>query len=503
MNRKSIMVQGTASSAGKSLACTAICRILTDDGFNVAPFKSQNMSLNSYITSEGHEIGRAQVMQAEACKKNADVRMNPILLKPSTNQHSQVVINGIVKEHMGAREYFKYKPTLKKLVKQSFESLSVQNDVVVIEGAGSPAEINLKSEDIVNMGMAKLAKSPVLLIADIDKGGVFASIYGTIMLLDEEERKMIKGIIINKFRGDVELLKPGLSQIEELVNIPVLGVIPYFNLNLEDEDSATDWSKYDDDSQGDLDIAIIKLPKISNFTDFNPFKLYKDVNVRFVDLEKDLGNPDLIIIPGTKSTIEDFKLMKTFKMVEKIKAAHKRGSYVFGICGGYQMLGDKIFDFDNVECDIKEVNGLGLLPITTEFKKQKTTTLTEGEDNIFGCKIKGYEIHMGSSKISPKATPFANINRRNNVSLQKGADGAVNNCQTVYGTYLHGIFDNSLFTRSFLNKVRISRGKEVVNDKVESYWEHKEKELNKLADIVRENVDITSLYKIIEEGLDD
>lgn len=505
MKRRSVMIQGTASSVGKSILCTALCRILTQDGYNVSPFKSQNMSLNSYITHEGYEMGRAQVMQAEACGKVPKVEMNPILLKPTTDRKSQVILKGVVAENMDAPEYFKYKPRLREMVKSIYYSLLDNNDIIVIEGAGSPAEINLKSDDIVNMGMAKMANSPVILVADIDKGGVFASIYGTIMLLDEDERSMIKGIIINKFRGSVELLKPGLKQIEELVNIPVLGVIPYFNLNLEDEDSVTNWSQYSDNPMGDLDIAILKLPKISNFTDFNALRMHNDVKLRFVDIDKPmaLGNPDMIIIPGSKNTIEDLEAIKKTGIDKEILKAHKNGSNLFGICGGFQMLGQEILDLEGVESTTNRIDGLALLPVITEFQKSKATTLSQGTDCIFNTRVKGYEIHMGRTKNLNDMKPLIRIEERTGLNSPGENDGAVNGDLTIFGTYLHGIFDNAEFTRNLLNNVRKNRDKEIVNIVVQDFWDHKEQEFDKLADILRHNLDMEAVYKILEEGIND
>ncbi|WP_350342822.1 cobyric acid synthase [Proteinivorax tanatarense] len=497
MKNKSIMLQGTASSVGKSILSAAICRILTEDGLNVAPFKSQNMSLNSYITLEGHEIGRAQALQAEACRKTANVKMNPILLKPSADKRSQVILNGVVKESMNAMEYYQYKPKLKAMIKEVYNSLAEENDAVVIEGAGSPAEINLKKDDIVNMGMAEMANSPVVLVADIDRGGVFASIYGTLELLSPNEKDRVKGIIINKFRGDKELLKPGIEQIENMVGVPVIGVIPHFSLNLEDEDSAITWSNHINAKES-LDVAIIKLPKISNFTDFNPLQLHEGVSLRYVDIDKPLGNPDLIIIPGSKSTISDLEKIKESKMADKILKAKEKGSYIFGICGGFQMLGNKIVDDNMVESSVSEVEGLGLLPIVTEFESQKVTTISNGMDNIFGCSIRGYQIHMGKSKLS-EGSYLTTVNSGN--GKLKYREGAVNEEKDVFGTYLHGIFDNGEFTKRLLNKVRSSRGKELSHQFIEDFWVFRERELNKLEKIVRENIDVSAVYKIIEEGI--
>lgn len=500
--KKSIMLQGTASSVGKSILAAALCRIFTEDGYNTAPFKSQNMSLNSYITPDGHEMGRAQVMQAEAAGKVPSSKMNPILLKPTTDHNSQIIVNGVVHKNMTVSEYFAYKPKLKTMIKATFDELLDENDIVVIEGAGSPAEINLKQQDIVNMGMAKMAKSPVILVGDIDKGGVFASLYGTVMLMDEDERKMIKGVIINKFRGDVELLKPGLKMIEDLINIPVLGVIPYYNHNLEDEDSVVDWSKYSDNANGDLDIAVIKLSKLSNFTDFNALKLHNDVRLRFVDLDDKLGNPDLIIIPGSKSTIDDLNKLKNSKMEKQILDAHNKGSFVFGICGGFQMLGKTIKNPNKVESSIEEVEGLSLLPIVTTFEDEKVTTLSEGHDTIFNSPIKGYEIHMGRTEVLEECSSLIHIDTRNGLNFTDIDDGAVNKNHTVFGTYLHGIFDNTNFTRSLLDNIRKARGMEAFNEEIVDYQKYKEEQYDELADVVRNNIDMEAVYRILKEGID-
>ncbi|MCD3244648.1 cobyric acid synthase [Clostridium botulinum C] len=501
MKNKSIMIQGTASSVGKSILCTALCRIFYKDGYNVNPFKSQNMSLNSAITCDGGEIGRAQYMQAEASDKVPSVKMNPILLKPNSDRGSQVIINGKVFKNMDAVDYYKFKPELKKEVAKIYKSLSNESDVVVIEGAGSPAEINLNKEDFVNMGMAKIAKSPVILVGDIDKGGVFASIVGTMMLLKEDEKKLVKGVIINKFRGSYEILEPGLKMLEDIIKVPVLGVIPYFNLNLEDEDSATDWSKFNFNSNGDIDIAVIRLPYMSNFTDINALKLYKDVNVRLIERKEELNNPDLIIIPGSKSTIKDMEYLKTSGLKDSIINCNKNGSFVFGICGGFQILGSKILDPKKIEGNITSIEGLNLLNSITEIKTSKTTTLTKAKDTLFNCNIQGYEIHMGETSIQD-AIPFASIYERNKIKYEN-IDGAISKDGKVLGTYIHGIFDNSEFTRSLLNKIRKCKGKDVIKEVPKDYWEFKNKEYDKLANIVRENLDMKKLYDIVNEGTDE
>lgn len=502
MKSKSIMVQGTASSVGKSILCTGLCRVFYKDGYNVNPFKSQNMSLNSAITCDGGEIGRAQYMQAEASNKVPSVKMNPILLKPNSDRGSQVIINGKVFKNMDAVDYYKFKPQLKKDVSKIYNKLSDESDIIVIEGAGSPAEINLNKEDFVNMGMAKIAKSPVILVGDIDKGGVFASIVGTMMLLKEDERKMVRGVIINKFRGSYEILKPGLKMLEDIIKVPVLGVIPYFNLNLEDEDSATDWSKFNFNSNGDIDVAVIKLPHMSNFTDINPLKMYDDVSIRLIEKVEDLKNPNLIIIPGSKNTIKDMEYLKNSGMSSAILNCHSNGSFVFGICGGFQILGSKIKDPNNIESNITSIEGLNLINSVTEIKTDKTTTLTEARDKIFNCNIKGYEIHMGKTRIDDNDSNFSVINSRNEETCND-IDGAISKDKRVFGTYIHGIFDNSEFTRKFLNLIRKNAGMDEIKDIPKDYWEFKNEEYDKLADIIRNNVDMKKLYEIVNEGIDE
>ena len=325
--KKSIMFQGTASGVGKSLINTAFCRIFTEDGYNVAPFKSQNMALNSFITADGKEMGRAQVVQAEAANKKPDVRMNPILLKPTTDRKSQVIVMGKVKDNLDAVTYHKEKNSLREVVESTYTELLDENDIIVIEGAGSPAEINLRENDFVNMGMAKIAKSPVVIVGDIDRGGVFASLYGTIMLLTPEERAYVKGVIINKFRGDIEILKPGLDMLEELIGVPVLGVVPYTNLNIEDEDSLTDKFRIKEKKNKAISVNVIRLPHISNFTDFDIFETFDDVQLTYIDGLTSLDESDLIIIPGTKNTIEDLIFLRESGLEKQIIKAHKNNIF--------------------------------------------------------------------------------------------------------------------------------------------------------------------------------
>lgn len=499
INNKSIMIQGTASTVGKSLLCTALCRIFTEDGYNVNPFKSQNMSLNSYITYEGKEMGRAQVMQAEAAGKAPDVRMNPILLKPTSDRKSQIILEGRVSSNMDAVDYYKFKPQLREKITEIYNSLQSESDIVVIEGAGSPAEINLNKDDIVNMGMAKIAKSPVILVGDIDKGGVFASLAGTMLLLSEDERKLVKGVIINKFRGSYEILKPGLKMLEDIIKVPVLGVVPYFNLNLEDEDSVADWGKFSENPEAEIDIAIIKLPYMSNFTDFNALRLYNDVNLRFVEVEDKLGNPDIVILPGSKSTISDMNYLRESGFESKIRQCYSKGSHIFGICGGFQMLGVEIIDSYGVETSHKSTKGLGLINAITEFKEEKITTLCEGEDSLFGCSIKGYEIHMGETRLLEVSSSLVKIRQRNNCE-KNIEDGAVSEDKRVIGTYIHGIFDNSRFTRRYLNEIRSAKGLKPIEEVPVDFWEYKEEQYSELAKIVRESLDMDAVYEIIQNG---
>lgn len=445
-------------------------------------------------------MGRAQVMQAEAAGKAPRALMNPILLKPTSDQKSQVVIKGKVFDTMDAVEYFAFKPRLKDMVQEIYDDLASESDIVVIEGAGSPAEINLKQDDLVNMGMAKMAQAPVILAGDIDRGGVFASLAGTMLLLDNDEKRMVKGFLINKFRGSLEILKPGLDMLEEIIHIPVLGVVPYFHLNLEDEDSVTEWDKFSSNQQGEIDIVVIKLPHISNFTDFNVLKLHEDVNLRFVGLEDELGRPDVIMIPGTKSTVADMEMLSKSGMADKILACHQKGSFVFGICGGFQIIGEEIRDPDHVESSLDGIAGLGLIKAVTTFKGAKTTTLSAGEDQVFHSRVKGYEIHMGETVLKEGASPLIKV------FPQKGTDsclldGGVNEEGTVFGTYFHGIFDSSSFTRNFINTIRRSKNLVPLHNTVQDYWEYKEEQYDKLADVVRGSLDMDQIYRIVEAGL--
>lgn len=504
---KSIMILGTGSSVGKSVITTGLCRILKQDGYEVAPFKSQNMALNSFITENGNEMGRAQVVQAEAAGKKAHVNMNPILLKPSTDRKAQVILRGKVHQNMSAVEYHEFKSELKGMVKEVYDQLASENDVVVLEGAGSPAEINLRENDLVNMGMAELSDSPVVIVGDIDRGGVFASLYGTIMLLTEEERKRVRGVIINKFRGDVEILKPGIKMLEDLIDLPVLGVVPYTHLQIEDEDSLAERFNQNSKREGQIKIEILYLPHVSNFTDFNVFETQPDVELRYVMRGESIGDPDILIIPGSKNTIEDLIYLRNSGLEEQIIRLSKRNKYIVGICGGYQILGETLEDPYHTESAIPSTNGLGLLATTTVFEQEKTTTQIEGtlQGNIPGSletlsssTIKGYEIHMGQTNLKEGARPLLTIEKKLNEEVSI-LDGAVNEAGNVFGTYIHGIFDDIQFTRNFLNIIRREKGLDDVESQVKDFEAFKDNEYNKLADVLRDSIDMGKIYEILGE----
>ncbi len=502
---KSIMVQGTASSVGKSIVTAGICRLLKQDGFSVAPFKSQNMALNSYITAKGHEMGRAQVVQAEAAGIEPDVLMNPILLKPSTDQKAQVILNGKVYGNMSAADYHTHKPKLREMVKETYDTLAATVDYVVIEGAGSPAEINLREGDLVNMGMAELSNSPVVLVGDIDRGGVFASLYGTVMLLAPEERARIIGLVINKFRGDVKILEPGLKMIEDLVGIPVLGVLPYTDLQIEDEDSLAERFRNRAQEKRDLLVEVLYLPHVSNFTDFNIFETQEDVTLRYVMRGQAIGDPDMLIIPGSKNTIEDLLYLHRTGLSEQILRLARKGTTIVGICGGYQMLGNLISDPHKTETWVGEINGLGLLAVNTIFETEKTTTQVTGEilshggqmAKLSGLDVTGYEIHMGQTTLDQGVQPFLRLTSELGKTCDR-LDGAINEEGNVFGTYVHGIFDDIAFVRALLNQLREQKGLAHLDSQVDSFQAFKELQYDKLADMLRANMDWPRLKALAE-----
>lgn len=487
---KCIMVQGTMSGAGKSLLVTALCRIFRQDGLRVAPFKSQNMALNSYITRDGLEMGRAQVAQAEAAGREPDVRMNPILLKPSSDTGSQLIVNGRVRGQYAARDYFAMKKTLIPEILQAYRSLAAENDVIVIEGAGSPAEINLKADDIVNMGLAAMVDAPVLLVGDIDRGGVFAQLYGTIALLEAAERARIVGTVINKFRGDVTLLEPGLQMLREKTGIPVLGVVPYGRWDIDDEDSLAPRLAHTK-AERPVDIAVIRLPRISNFTDFAPLESHPALGVRYVSAADQLGAPDLVILPGTKSTVEDLLWLRSSGLEAAILKLAAGETPILGVCGGYQMLGNTISDPEGVEVK-GTVKGLGLLPCDTVFIPQKARTRMRAEvlaQPFAGAELDGYEIHMGRT-LRTGGQPFCR--------LHTGAeDGAVQG--QVFGTYLHGLFDSGSLTDRLAAWLLEKKGLPADRVPTMDRTAYKEDQYNQLAAGVRAALDLPAIYRAMEE----
>lgn len=500
---KVIMIQGTMSNAGKSLLAAGLCRIFHQDGYKVAPFKSQNMALNSYITREGLEMGRAQVMQAEAAGIEPSVLMNPILLKPTNDTGSQVIVEGEVLGNMSAREYFSYKKELIPKVKSAFERLSQQNDIIVIEGAGSPAEINLKEDDIVNMGLARMVHAPVLLVGDIDRGGVFAQLVGTVELLEPEERALIKGMIINKFRGDKTILDPGVEMLEEKTGIDVVGVAPYLQIEVEDEDSLTERFSGNQEVRL-LDLAVIRLPRISNFTDFNPFEMIPGVSLRYVSHVSELKHPDLIFIPGTKNTMEDLAWLRSSGMEAAVKKAAAAGTVIFGICGGYQMLGETLSDPYGVEAG-GTISGIGLLPMDTVFTKQKTRTRVEG---FFGpvsgplqelteMPVDGYEIHMGQTERREGLLPLTRIRDTNTAESSKD-DGAFSG--HIYGSYVHGLFDREESAKALVTALGKAKGIDMSEAEAVDFRSFKETQYDLLAEALRKHLDMEKIYRILEEG---
>ena len=481
---KTIMIQGTMSNAGKSLLAAGLCRVLKQDGYRVAPFKSQNMALNSFITKDGGEMGRAQVVQAEAAGIEPDVRMNPILLKPTTDVGSQVIVNGRVQGNLPAMEYYRRKRDFIPAVMEAYESLAREYDIIVIEGAGSPAEINLQENDIVNMGLARMVDAPVLLVGDIDRGGVFAQLYGTVALQSEEDRRRIKGVVVNKFRGDRAILEPGLKTLEELCGVPVAGVVPYLHVDIDDEDSLSE--RFGRDKEPRLiDIAVIRLPRISNFTDFSPFERYENVSLRYVERARDLRAPDMIVIPGTKSTIADLQWLRQSGLEASIQKAASGGTLVFGVCGGYQMLGRHISDPEQVEAaGVTEIDGMGLLPLETVFQGEKVQTQTNGVfsgvagllSELNGKRYAGYEIHMGRSE---------------------EARGALFSMGNVYGSYVHGIFDEQEVADTILTALCTKKGVSFESLGTFDARAYKERQYDLLADAVRAGLDMPLIYRIL------
>lgn len=533
---KAIMIQGTMSNVGKSLLAAALCRIFKQDGYRAAPFKSQNMALNSYITKEGLEMGRAQVVQAEAAGIEPSVHMNPILLKPTTDTGSQVIVHGIPTGTQRAKDYFAMKKKLIPQIMDSYRKLDEKYDIIVIEGAGSPAEINLKQDDIVNMGMAKLAGAPVLLAGDIDRGGVFAQLYGTVSLVTEEEKAMIKGLIINKFRGDGTILEPGVKMLEELCGIPVTGVIPYMNVDIDDEDSLSERLEernFGEEAPALVDIAVIRFPRMSNFTDCSVFSAMnsasvsasamKTVQVRYVSRAEDLKTPDFIILPGSKSTIDDLLWMRQNGIEAAVCKLAEKQTPVWGICGGYQMMGEELLDEKQVESRFSRVKGMGLLPLKTEFEEEKIRTRTEGSfgqlegifEGLSGKNLSGYEIHMGRTGLNVEGgvletarmsedgkpeicRPFVYLFEKEK-GKQVKLDGW--NRGNIYGSYVHGIFDEEGVAETMITAILKKKGITEAEAKRFDYKAYKEAQYDKLAQTVREHLDMKEIYRILEEGI--
>lgn len=477
-----IMIQGTMSNSGKSLIVTGLCRVFRQDGYRVAPFKSQNMALNSYVTWDGGEMGRAQVAQAEACGLEPDVRMNPILLKPTSDIGSQVIVGGRVVGQYSARDYFAKKKEYVPEIRKAYDGLAEENDIIVIEGAGSPAEINLKKDDIVNMGMAKLVDAPVLLAGDIDPGGVFAQLYGTVALLEPEEQARIRGLIINKFRGDKTILDPGITMLEEKMGIPVVGTIPYLSVDIDDEDSMAGFLLQKQHNKH-LDVAVIRLPHISNFTDLAPLQQHTYLGVRFVAKASELGCSDVVVLPGTKNTMGDLQWLWESGLAGAIQRHAADGGFVLGICGGYQMLGEKLQDPLGTEGAAGAISeGLGLLPIQTEFVAQKTRSRWTGQLQtgcFTGCAVDGYEIHMGIS-CDAAGNPLRECARGN-----------------VYGTYLHGLFDTGRAVERLAEVLAEVRGLPAPTEVLEDRKAYKERQYDALADAIRANMDMKQVYEMM------
>ena len=489
MKTRCIMIQGTMSDAGKSVVCAALCRIFRQDGYKVAPFKSQNMALNSYITRDGLEMGRAQVMQAEAAGIEPDARMNPVLLKPSSDTGSQVIVLGEIRAEMSAMEYHNYKKELLPEVRKAFDDLAEDNDIIVIEGAGSPAEINLAENDIVNMGLARYLNAPVLLVGDIDRGGVFAQLYGTTELMEEEDKRRIEGMIINKFRGDVEILKPGLEMLEEKTGVPVLGVIPMLDVDLDDEDSLSSRLTRAG-GVSPLDIAVIRLPRLSNFTDFNALEMQDLSSVRYVREVKELGNPDLIILPGTKNTMDDLLWLRQSGLEASILKYAAAGNPVLGVCGGYQMLGEQLFNPDRLEGETEYLKGMGLLPVDTVFTADKSRTRVQGTVQappFAGARLDGYEIHMGVSTVH--GDPFCSLSNGKEDGCCKG---------NVFGTYLHGLFDTGELTEVLIKWLAESKGLDPGEMQIIPHETYVQQQYDKLAEGVRKALDVDKIYEIMD-----
>jgi adenosylcobyric acid synthase len=510
------MILGTASHVGKSIFTAGLGRILADEGVRVAPFKAQNMSLNSAATPDGREIGRAQALQAEACRIAPAAEMNPVLIKPSSDTTSQVVLLGRVWRQVSAADYHtRYVEELFPIVLQSYQKLAQQYDVILLEGAGSPAEINLRDHDIVNLRMAKAADATCILVADIDRGGVFASLLGTMELLEPDERDLIRGFVINKFRGDKGLLEPGIKMIEDRINRPCLGVVPFLHdLGLDEEDGValdarrTVHRVWKDDLLGSsarpLRVGVVALPHMSNFTDFDPLAAEPSLSVAFVDHPEDVSQSDVLILPGSKQTIDDLEWLTATGFIPEIKKHHSKRRPIIGICGGFQMLGSKLLDPTGIENNgvPTECKGLGLLAVETMFHSEKTTRPIRGEirDGVLGGlhwankTFRGYEIHVGETRRSPAAEAFAEVLPLS--GSVKSLDGAVNSDGLVFGCYIHGLFDDDSFRHSFVDVARALASLKPAEKKVFATAD-REQRIDRWANHLRAHIDIHHIKELL------
>ncbi len=485
------MFAGTGSDVGKSIIAAGFCRIFRQDGYAPAPFKAQNMALNSYVTPEGLEIGRAQAVQAEAAGISCHTDMNPILLKPSSDHTSQVVLNGKPIGNRNAYDYFRKegKEELRVEAYSAFDRLQQRYNPIVLEGAGSISEINLRESDLVNLPMAMHAGAAVILVADIDRGGVFASVYGSIMLLGEEERRYIKGILINKFRGDIRLFNSGIKILEDLCKVPVVGVVPYYkDIHIEEEDSVILESKQFQASQGKVNIAVVLLRHLSNFTDFNVLERDPRVHLFYTNNTEELMKADIILIPGSKSTLSDLHETRRNGVAQAIIRAHREGATVMGICGGYQIMGMEVNDPDHVEGEIERLPGLGLLPIITHMQGEKVTRRVKFKINNNESICEGYEIHMGTTTLAKDTLPSPLVRIEN----EDRTDGYFKD-HTCMGTYIHGILDNAAFIDFLLEPFA-----DKLTEKTFDYKSFKEEQYNKLAHHIRKHVNLPLIYKILQ-----
>jgi adenosylcobyric acid synthase len=505
MKYRPLMILGSGSDVGKSVTVAGLCRIFRQEGIAVAPFKAQNMALNSFITPEGGEMGRAQVVQAMAAGLTPHVDMNPILLKPSSQVGSQVIVHGQVYGNFSAQEYYRHKPRLVRRVMESYRRLAASYDLIVLEGAGSAVELNLKKNDLVNFNMAAKAGAAVILVADIDRGGVFAATIGSYHLLTPRERRLLSGFIINKFRGDPELFKEGIEIIARRTRRPVFGVLPYLpDLALPEEDSVALARKRAvgaagaASEDGCLNIGVVRLPHISNYTDFDPLEQEPGVHLRYLDPGDPLDALDLLILPGTKNTISDLLYLKETGLFEEIQTYAQTGGRLVGICGGYQLLGLAVRDPLGVEGPPREEAGLGVLPVATTMAGDKTTTQVKARTAPGGPELAAYEIHMGVTEPLGTGAPAFQIIDRNGRTVDL-ADGWVSPDRRVWGTYLHGLFDNDAFRRTFLDDAAVSSGAGAAPAPALSFRAFQEAQLDRLADLMRRHLDIPRIRSLIEK----